>query len=54
MKPVIKKEYYNNGNIMFEEYTLNGKKHRENEPARIWYYDNGNKESEYYYKNGLR
>ena len=48
----MKKKYYRNGNIWYEEYTLNGKRHREDGPSWISYYDNGNIEFESHYING--
>ena len=46
--------YYDNGNVRFEEYWLNGKLHREDVPAFISYYENGNVEFEAYYLNDKR
>ena len=37
----IEREYYRNGNIRFEKYFINNELHREDEPAFIHYYDNG-------------
>ena len=36
------KEYYPRGNIRSLTYTLNGLKHREDGPARIYYNQEGN------------
>ena len=36
----------------FEEYFKDGKLHREDGAARIWYYKNRNKKYEHYYKHG--
>lgn len=54
-----KKEYYTDGVISYEHYCKEGKYHREDGPARIFYYDNihyinrsWNKYSEGYYKDG--
>jgi hypothetical protein len=44
--------YYENGNIKYEDYYLNGKQHREDGPADIGYYENGNIKYEAYYLNG--
>ena len=47
-------KYYDNGSIMWEEWRLpNGNLHKEDGPAKIRYYTDGNKESEQWYKNGL-
>jgi antitoxin component YwqK of YwqJK toxin-antitoxin module len=45
-------EYYKNGNIEFELYSLNGKFHREDGPATVYYYENGSIFSKFYYLNG--
>jgi hypothetical protein len=34
-------EYYENGQIKFKSWKINGKYHNENRPAIIWYYENG-------------
>ena len=44
--------YYENGNIERATYTVNGKKHKDNGPARIFYYNNGVIEREEYFING--
>ena len=44
-----------NGNVSSESYYINGKLHREDGPALIfYYYEKGNILSEYYYLNGKR
>jgi antitoxin component YwqK of YwqJK toxin-antitoxin module len=48
----VKKEYYTNGNIRFEEYKLNDLIHRDNGPAITEYHDNGNIKCKHYYMNG--
>jgi antitoxin component YwqK of YwqJK toxin-antitoxin module len=48
----VKKHYYDNGNIHYEAYYLNGKPHREDGPAFIGYYQNGNIYYKSYYLNG--
>jgi antitoxin component YwqK of YwqJK toxin-antitoxin module len=53
-EPEIERRYYENGNVEFEYYFINGTYHREDGPAYIWYYKNGNVESEYYILNGKR
>jgi hypothetical protein len=45
-------EYYENGNIKYLYYYLNGKLHNKDGPADIEYYKKGNIEREYYYLNG--
>ena len=46
--------YYNNGQIEYEEYRINGMLHRKNGPAvQIWD-STGQKRSEEYYLNGKR
>jgi antitoxin component YwqK of YwqJK toxin-antitoxin module len=49
-----KREYYKNGNIQCESYYINGKFHREDEPAYIGYNLNGNVWYKLYYLNGNR
>ena len=44
--------YYSNGKIQYEDYFLNGKRHRENGPAFIFYYKNGKIYFEHYFLNG--
>ena len=44
-------EKYSNLTTKEEVYYLNGKRHREDGPSRVRYYENGNIESEYYYLN---
>ena len=52
MEPKVKREYWDNGNIRREDWTLpNGKYHREDGPAMILYYENGNKEREQWSNN---
>ena len=47
------REYYNNGKIRRERYyNTNNELHRENEPAWIDYFENGNIKSMDYYING--
>ncbi len=48
----VEKTFYDNGNVSFECYRLNGHLHNENGPADISYYENGNIRSEHYYFNG--
>jgi antitoxin component YwqK of YwqJK toxin-antitoxin module len=48
----VKKEYYDNENIYYESYSLNGEYHREDGPAIIGCYQNGNILCESYYLNG--
>mgnify|MGYP002507824257 CR=1 FL=1 len=51
-KPI--REYYNNGKIRRKLYrNINDELHRENEPAWIEYYKNGNIKSIDYYINGV-
>ena len=45
--------YYSNGKIQYEDYFLNGKRHRENGPAVIYYSPDGKIERESYYLNGI-
>jgi antitoxin component YwqK of YwqJK toxin-antitoxin module len=40
------------GKLREEWFNKNGRLHREDGPARIWYYENGNPKHEDYYKNG--
>jgi len=52
MKPKKHIDYYPGTKKIYREfYKLNGKRHRENGPAMIWYYENGNIEIEEYYIN---
>ena len=44
--------YYDNGNIMREQYYKEGKRHREDGPAYITYYGNGKINTKFYYLNG--
>jgi hypothetical protein len=44
--------YYENGNVDYERYYINGIKHREDGPAYICCYENGSVECEEYYING--
>ena len=44
-------EYYSNGQKELEEWSLNGKRHREDGPAYQWWYENGQKEFEIWYLN---
>ena len=46
--------YYKNGNISYEEYWVNDKKHRLGEPSFIRYYENGNIHYEEYWVNGKK
>jgi antitoxin component YwqK of YwqJK toxin-antitoxin module len=50
--PEVKREYYENGNIKYEFYYLNGEPNSEYGPAYISYDENGNVRLEYYYLNG--
>jgi len=43
--------YYENGNIRYKSYWVNGKKHRLEGPAYISYYENGNIRCESYWVN---
>ena len=54
-KSEIKKGYYENGNIKYECYYLNGKCHRDDGPAYIRYYEYINACVYYkqYYTNGV-
>ena len=45
----LRKEYYRNGNLFEEKYLKNGKPHREDGPAIIWYYGNGSIKKEEYW-----
>ena len=46
--------YYENGNIYYKQYWVNGKKRRLDDPAYISYYKNGNISYKQYYVNGER
>ncbi len=50
----VEKTFYDNGNVSFECYRLNGHLHNENGPAHIWYYENGNVRIRSYRLNGDR
>jgi len=53
MKPNKYTQYYSGTKKIYREwYKLNGKRHREDGPAVIYYYENGNIKIEYYYING--
>ena len=53
MKPKKHVDYYpGTKKICMEYYHINGKSHREDNPAVIYYYENGNIKIEYYYING--
>ena len=55
MKPKKHVVYYPGTKKKYREwYTLNDKRHREDGPASIHYYKNGNIKMEYYYINGKR
>jgi antitoxin component YwqK of YwqJK toxin-antitoxin module len=45
-------EYYKNGQLAYEEYYLNDKRHNPNGPACRRWYDNGQLVYEVYYLNG--
>jgi antitoxin component YwqK of YwqJK toxin-antitoxin module len=47
----VKKEYSDNGNILYESHYSNGRHHREDGPAHIKYYPDGNIEHKEYYLN---
>jgi hypothetical protein len=47
----VKKEYYDNENIKYEEYRLNGRHHREDGPAYMYYNKLGTEECKLYYLN---
>lgn len=49
----IEKVYYDSGIIASITYFLNEKRHRENAPASIWYFPNGNLSHESFMINGL-
>lgn len=52
MKPEVKREYYEDGALRYEEWFLNDKLHREDGPAfRSWHPD-GTLESEAWWLNG--
>jgi antitoxin component YwqK of YwqJK toxin-antitoxin module len=53
-KPKVIKSYYENGNLLLEEYYLNAVYYRVNGPSYISYYENGNIKFESYYINGKR
>jgi antitoxin component YwqK of YwqJK toxin-antitoxin module len=42
MKPELEEEFYDNGNVRFQSWYLNGKGHNEEGPAWIRYYEDGN------------
>ena len=50
--PDVRRSYYENENVEYEYYILNGKLHREDGPAYISYNENGNIKYECYYLNG--
>ena len=53
MKPKKYIVYYPGTKKIYREYyELNGRLHRENGPANIYYYESGNIECEHYYING--
>jgi len=54
MKPTKKIYYYENGKISYEEYFLNGERHRTDGPAYISYHKNGQISYEAYFLNGKR
>ena len=54
MKSECIKKYYDNGNVEYERWLLNGNYHREDGPAYISYYENGNVESESWLLNDKR
>lgn len=47
------KFWNSNGNLMKETYQINGKFHRTNGPAVIFYLPNGQIENEFYFVNGI-
>lgn len=47
-------EYHDNGQLFYEEYRLNGKRHNPNDPAYRSWYDNGQLSLESYWLNGER
>lgn len=50
--PEVRRGYYENGNVLYIEYKVNGYFHREDGPAYIDYYENGNVWEEEYWLNG--
>jgi len=51
-KPEHKKHYYKSGELEYEAYYLNGKRHRIDGPASISYYKSGKLKYEVWYLNG--
>ena len=49
----LKVIYYENGNIWYKIYYINGKIHKQNEPAIIEYYESGNIRKEQYLINNI-
>ena len=47
------RKYFYNGNIQYEEYFKDGKRHKESLLAVKYYFEDGNKDCEYYYKDGM-
>jgi antitoxin component YwqK of YwqJK toxin-antitoxin module len=45
-------EYYENGQIRYQSWKINGKYHNENGPSHIWYYKNGQIKLQFWYING--
>jgi antitoxin component YwqK of YwqJK toxin-antitoxin module len=52
MKSELKEEFYPNGNVIFQEWYLNGEIHNEEGPAYISYYANGTVAYQEWYLNG--
>ena len=48
------RKYYDNGQINYEEYWVNGETHRTDGPAVTWWYVTGQKYGEVYYVNNKR
>jgi antitoxin component YwqK of YwqJK toxin-antitoxin module len=51
MKPKLKEEFYPNGKVRYQKWTLNGKLHNEEGPAIIRYHKNGNIQYQVWYLN---
>ena len=52
VKLQVNQQFYDNGQIYFEEYRLNGKPHNENGPAARSWWKNGKIRHEQYWING--
>jgi len=51
-EPIVKIDYYPNGQKQYEVWYLNGKEHREDGPSYQYWYENGQKWYEEWYLNG--